>query len=262
MGRLNSLRGDAGTRTERLRARRAFTLVEMVVAIGIIVFLTGLIVSSGVALMRAADVRATRATITLLDQSVGEWEREADRRFTHGAGPGYELQSDTPFVFVITEMIEVMQRAGASRDRLAGIEPDAIYVYADGPYPPWVRTFADQAAHAQFIGSMTVLDAWGTPIYATPPGRLATSTDPPEKIDADGTIETVNEAWYGVARNQQVCFVSAGPDRRFGLIYEFAGIEGGFPAMAAAIAKAREDNIRSHPPAEPYAALGEILVGE
>ena len=95
----------------------------------------------------------------------------------------------------------------------------------------------------KFDGSLTILDAWGTPIYATHPGR---SYDPNlfeadpnyyKPPDPDGTIRTYNEREYGVARNREVCFVSAGPDRRFGHLQ--------------ADPQGSEDNLYSYPITRP-----------
>ncbi|MCZ6850871.1 MAG: hypothetical protein O7F17_04445, partial [Planctomycetota bacterium] len=68
----------------------------------------------------------------------------------------------------------------------------------------------------RFVGSLTILDAWGTPIYATHPGRPFNAGSDPGDPEPDGTIRTYNEDKYGGARNRQICFVSAGPDGNFG----------------------------------------------
>ena len=86
-----------------------------------------------------------------------------------------------------------------------------------------------------------MLDAWGTPIYATHPGRIWTLND--RGPDPDGTIQTDNEERYGIAPNRRVVFVSAGPDQRFGLTEEFNSLDA--DDGDAAIAKARADNIYS-----------------
>ncbi len=92
---------------------------------------------------------------------------------------------------------------------------------------------------------MTVLDAWGTPIYATHPGSLWTTTPLvpfyQKERDPDGTIRTYNEEQYGIAPHRSIVFVSAGPDQRFGLTDEFP------PQETEAILEARIDNIYSVP---------------
>ena len=99
----------------------------------------------------------------------------------------------------------------------------------------------------EFDGGITILDAWGTPIYSTHPGAPAAPGVQP--VDADGTERTLNESYYGIARNRRVCFVSAGPDRLFGLYWEFTGLTG--PELEEAIAEAMKDNIYSYQPEQP-----------
>jgi type II secretory pathway pseudopilin PulG len=229
----------------------------MIVAIGIIVFLAGVVVSALVAFVRASEVRRTEQTIDLLDMAVAEWEQQADRKLSFGDGPSYDLQESTDFVFVITEMLEVIRRQGDAGEILAQVDPQLMYVYHDGESPVWIKSFDQRQSVQAFLGGITVLDEWGTPLYATPPGSVAPNRGV-QKVNADGTVETRNERWYGVARNRQVCFISAGPDRRFGLIYEFQHL-GSFEAIEQAMIEARKDNIRSYPPAEPFLPLAEIL---
>ena len=68
----------------------------------------------------------------------------------------------------------------------------------------------------------------GNPLYGTP--------------DADGTIRTYNEGFYGVAKNRQVCFISAGPDGVFGRLYAPEGS----PDF-----EQTKDNVYSYPAAPP-----------
>ena len=51
---------------------------------------------------------------------------------------------------------------------------------------------------------------------------------------------------YGTARKRQVCFVSAGPDRRFGLYWEFYDLPP--PRRIEAMKAARRDNLYSYAP--------------
>jgi type II secretory pathway pseudopilin PulG len=236
--------------TGRCDLRRAFTLTELVVAIGVVIFLFALTLSAGVALARKSDVRQTENTIRLLDMALQEWELAADRKLTWGPDPArFDIYKDRAYTLVITEMLGIIRRSPRVKTILAQIEPGSIYTYdVEAPFPAWIE--ADYRATQQlpeFDGGITVLDAWGTPVYSTHPG--ATAAPGVQPVDTDGTERTLNESYYGIARNRQVCFVSAGPDRLFGLYWEFTGLTG--PQLEEAMAEAMKDNIYSYTPESP-----------
>jgi type II secretory pathway pseudopilin PulG len=197
---------------------RGLTLVETVVALAIIMLVAGLTVTAGSAVSRRADVSSTRTTLDLLDTALQEWEHAADRTLTWGHDPGDgDVWSYRAFPLIITEVLEKIRRHDATESTLARIEPDRIYTYEQGVIPPWIDTVFANDQIEDFYGAITVLDAWGTPVYATHPGALmprgTADTDP------DGTERTYNEQYFGAARRRTMCFVSAGPDRAFGNLH-------------------------------------------
>ena len=232
--------------------KRAFSLLEMMVVIGVILLLAGLSLSVSVAVIERSERQRTRTTLQLLDTAVREWELAADRKLLWwqlGDDPGAraraDVHADTDEVMIITEILDVISRPAAVRAILAGIDPQLVYTYRPGGSPPWIEGPVDPA----FAGGLAVLDSWSTPIYATHPGRPWIDADGqgPYRIepDDDGTIRTRNEKEYGVAPNRQVVFVSAGPDGRFGLPHEFLDL--GFGERTAAKEAARRDNLYSAP---------------
>jgi prepilin-type N-terminal cleavage/methylation domain-containing protein len=80
--------------------RRAFTLIEMVVVIGIIVLLAALTVAVSSTLTRKAEERQAEDTLRLLDMALQEWETAADRQISYGkpdeptAGMRYDVPED------------------------------------------------------------------------------------------------------------------------------------------------------------------------
>ena len=217
-------------------SRAAFTLVEMIITIGVIVLLTALTVSATVALSRKSEVRQTENMLRLLDMAVQEWEIKADRKITWGDGATYEMQDDTPHVFTATEVLRRIRSSDVVRSFLAQIRPEFLYEYDyenTGEIPPWLPTTPDQddpdphadMARMQLLsyawdGELAVLDPWGVPIRAVHPGPVFEPGDPGEP-DPDGTIylgdQTYGvELFYGRARSRRIRFVSAGPDGKFG----------------------------------------------
>ena len=216
------------------RTRGGFTLVEVVVVIGIILFLVGLTLSVSVAVIERSEIQQTETVLKLLDTAVQEWELLADRKLSwwqwrdSQSGDDQwsqaDIHADTEEIFIITEVLETIARASQVKQIIAQVDPELVYIYQFSIYPEWIDApQEEQQQDALFVGGQTILDAWGTPIYATHPGRpfnpnLFPQDAPPNQPDADGTIRTRNEQRYGVARNRRLCFVSAGPDQSFGVL--------------------------------------------
>jgi len=239
------------TRTAPRPKRRpaGFTLVEMVVAIGLIIFLVGLTVTAAQALVRKSEVHRTKNVITLLDTALHEWEISSGRKLRRTPVEGEaELWEHRELVLVIAEVLDAIGNRDSVKSILAQIDPAFVHVFAEGEVPAWYPDAPSALAQLDgFVGSLVVLDAWGSPVYATHPGRPASSlTPPPPVVDDDGTEQTYNEYLYGVARKRQVCFISAGPDRRFGLYTEFPNLQG--IDLLEAIGEARKDNVASYEP--------------
>jgi type II secretory pathway pseudopilin PulG len=236
-----------------MRTARGFSLVETTVVIGVIVLLAGLTLSAGTAVIRHGEQRLTATVLTQLDTAVREWELQADRNVSWWQ-LGYDdvdvydasdVHSNTPPVLIITEILDAIRHNDAVRQILAQIEPGLVYRYRDDTAPWLDEPREKNHVNDRFVGGMTVLDAWGTPVYATHPGRLwlLTPTLPGYSLerDPDGTIRTLNEQNYGVAPNRRIVFVSAGPDQLFGLAAKFP------PGEMTAMTDARLDNLYSTP---------------
>lgn len=226
----------------------AFTLVEMIITIGVIVILTALTVSATVALSRRSEATQAEQMLRLLDMAVQEWEMKADRKITWGqdslpyTGATYDMKHNTPHVFTATEVLRRIRTSDVVRSFLAQIQPEFLYEYhTDKGIPPWLPTVPDDddpdpnklAARDSFLNldwndELAVLDPWGIPIRAVHPGRVASYSafgDDPTAADPDGTIYLDNspaaygygvELFYGRAMKRRIRFVSAGPDGKFG----------------------------------------------
>ncbi len=241
-----------------MRSAKGFSLVEMTVVIGLIVLLAGLTLSGSAAVLRHSEQRQTRTVLAQLDTAITEWELHADRKLSWLQVPpdsfadynARDVHSNTPEVLIITEIFDVVMRSATIRKMIAGIDPEFVYQYNDDT-APWLDEQSEKGqVNDRFLGSVTVLDAWGTPIYATHPGRVWTEGDleGPYKHypDPDGTIRTYNEENYGIAPNRRIVFVSAGPDGLFGTPDEFPDLSG--DVLTDARDEASMDNIYSIPP--------------
>jgi type II secretory pathway pseudopilin PulG len=208
--------------------RAAFTLIELVVTISVIILLTGLTVSMSSAVIQRTEIRRTEDVLRQLDLAHDEWRLLAGRELTWwelfddpALQPMCDVHADTPEVLIITEVLDVIARPSQVKGILAGIDPRLIHTYSSGgAMPSWIDTPPEQAeVEARFLGDLTILDAWGAPVYATHPGRVFIQGQDFGDPDADGTIRTYNELVYGLAANRRMRFVSAGPDGQFGVAH-------------------------------------------
>lgn len=204
------------TRAPSHRSPRGFTLIEMVVVIGIIVALAAIILGVAGALSRKSDADQTRNILKLMDLAMGEWETASDRKLSWGkngmptANMSYEIQSDASAEDQTSAAIAKMRASTGSKEILARVN-DKFLVRTELPTP-----------------RVLIRDPWDKEIVIIHPGRLYDPVNDPAGVikDLDGTIRTTDaipnvnhdgcEMRFGACINRRVCFVSAGPDGRFG----------------------------------------------
>jgi type II secretory pathway pseudopilin PulG len=218
------MNGKTTSRENATGIARGFTLVEMVIVIGIIILLAALTLSVSVAVVEGSEVRQTENTIRLLTAAIQEWEAQADRRVTYGiddkpcTGDQYEVdQSDATDPdqmlkdarLATWRLFEIIGRPATVKQILAQVDLEAVAQEEDevDPTTVWLKFF----------------DAWGEPIVAVFPGRTwvqgqCNQDDQADygDRDRDSTIRTFLETACGAAANRQICFISAGPDGEFG----------------------------------------------
>lgn len=210
---------------------RAFTLLEVIIVIGIVVLLTALTVTVAVGVSRRSEIRSTENVLTLLDLAMSEWTGEADRQISWGIndeplGTSYEMHPDSPQLpgavpTMLSIVLDRLNKHPASQSVLRQI---------DGKYLKLVEDENDPTEK-----HFELRDAWDNQIYIIHPGRVAdprtfNGVGESDDIDEDGTIRVSNshaavanadQAWegtLGVCKNRRICFVSAGPDGDFGNI--------------------------------------------
>jgi len=224
-GRRRTARLRHGRACRGVRCARAFTLIELVVTISIIIVLVSLTVYAGVALIGRSEVRRTQDTLASLDQAMREWELTASRSVSLGENdiPSFaaydinegELVNPPDFAGlpmgyaddVTRKLIDIIARSQPVKEIIAQMDPKRVKRDADD--------------------YLVILDAWDKPIRAIHPGRDhlgAMEVFVAGDADDDGTIEGPDiqpsfgygELAHGVALNRRIFFVSAGPDGRFG----------------------------------------------
>lgn len=192
---------------QRVRSARGFTLIELVIVIGLILVLVGLTMAVGLAVRAQSETRQTENVLILLDQAVKQWEIAADRQLSWGTedlpvdGAVYDINDQNFADVQLTQLLGRISTNQSARDILAQIDDDFLQQEEGGL-------------------KLKLVDPWGSPVHLIHPGTV----DPVNAVDPDGTIRVSvdlfgdrgHEDIYGVARNRQLLFVSAGPDGEFG----------------------------------------------
>jgi len=202
-------------------SRRAFTLIEVVVVIGIITLLAALIVTVGPAVVGQSKTRQTEDVLTLLDSAVRQWELETDQKITWGedgfpSGAIYDVKAQEPANVQLSRVLERLRGTQAAEDVLSRIDPDFLVEVED--------TYSIGADGTR----LEILDAWENPLVMVHPGRPSNAPvygDDPMNRDPDGTIYVSTdvvpapfqyEQALGRCESRRILFVSAGPDGEFG----------------------------------------------
>ncbi len=223
--------------------RHGFTLIEVMIVIGIILLLVAITVGVAVGLTAQSEVRQTESTMAILATAVEEWRLQRGRAVTYGVneepcGPErYELEQIleagdsaggsgglADALRTTDRYFAILSRNESFRDFIARIDPQFIEQIDEGTAPAGQDPLGGDTSHLEDYGpSFRIYDAWGQPLLVILPGRsFATRCsenagygDP----DEDGTIRTPKETVFGVARSRRPFFVSAGPDERFGDLF-------------------------------------------
>lgn len=221
--------------------RRAFTLVEVLVVLGIILILVTMVVSVSSALVRNAERARTETAMATMEAAMKEWEARMGRPMTFGtmnmpAGAVYDImelngQGRYLNVFVATLLFSDPVCA----QMLAGISPEMLRpdTSTAPPVDITIPGSGGQVYEPSRQPRLEFVDSWGNRIAMVFPGRRWRVGDL-GMPDPDGTVRTSDEDALGICENGRPCMISSGPD---GLL----GIEGGLTAEQRLAA--RSDNI-------------------
>ncbi len=247
------------TLKKNLPIKRAFTMVEILIVIGIIVLLAGLTVTVGTGMLQKSKINETEQMLRILDQAVTEWEVSSDLKISWGEdnvpnNARYDIQYDDTPDDQLTALLERVRRAGGIKEIISQIDAE------------YLRQFEDINDNNKL--KFHVFDPWDTRVYMIHPGRVADHDNPyfdpgngdplppfdQYVVDNDLTIRVRDghpalggEAYgwenrYGICVNRRICFVSAGPDGKFGDLSYAEGTPEHDQTM---------DNIYSYPVEDP-----------
>lgn len=213
------------------RSRRGFSLVELVVVIGIIALLAALVLGVASVVVRQSEVRETQNAITLFEAALNEFESSTGRPITYGqnqaAAPGqpaqvYDVQSTLNDEDLVVATLAILNTSDSARTLLSKIGSHMLRPISDHP-----------------LGTLELVDPWERRVVVVFPGRKWVPADGGQ-ADEDGTIRTARENIFGVCRNAKPLIVSAGIDGFYG---SHSGSE--------TERRRAEDNIYSYEPQHP-----------
>ena len=231
-------------RASRRRHSRAFTLVELVVVVGIIIALLSLVLAVSTLLIQQNEARQLEAAYANLDSAVQEYELAIGRPIAFQdridvvdggwdipKDPGFRGDPDLPppydqsgltgmlcppcnsgseplnyqgWAKFNVKLLSLFTGTQSAEDIMARLDPALLIPLGTG-------ASANEEALLAFV------DPWGTPVGVVFPGRRwREGQDDPALLDADGTIRTKLELKMGICRNGRPLFVSAGPDGDIG----------------------------------------------
>jgi type II secretory pathway pseudopilin PulG len=261
------------------RRPRGFTLVELVVVIGIIIALLSLVLAVSTLLIQQNEARQLESAFANLETAILEYEQAVGRRMTFQAYRepvgAYDIPQNPQFGITglegqynaggssqisntgcnwtctsnadqhgwekyIVQLMSLLTRTQSAEDIIARLDP-ALFV-------PVRLANGQPLPNNQTLTSL--VDPWGAAVAVVMPGRLWKDSDGDGNAgngefprDADGTIRTKFEQKAGICRNGKILFVSAGPDGDLGS-RDCAG--GNSPRYEASL-----DNIYSYEPGNP-----------
>ena len=241
--------------------RRGFTVLELVIVIGVILILMTLSLTVTSVVLNSMDRRSMNNTFVLLQQAIKEYEYETESDFSFGRIavpppvapllPDYELQGRDPYgpgttfpaKFVIYEetstgtyaicvVLERLISHSSSAEIISKIPGNTFRNVPVTPQDDLIEALPSNWDQIDDVNRMPVgtlppkwgrireiCDPWNRRIAVIFPGREATSIERNDlsKIDVqDSSVRTQDEHLFGICRNRQICFVSAGPDGEFG----------------------------------------------
>ena len=227
------------TRYKNLASGRSgFTLIEMMIVIGIIALLAALTLGISNSVLRNSEISRTRDVLTLFDMALQEWELEIGRSVTF-RDFSYVLdpigQGQVGYTFDIDIYGDDEPLLGAPVFGLNPVENEIMLEAMETRMRQLIVVLLQSEAAADILQRISSrhfiedadgklgVDAWDTPIGVVFPCQ--------KYVDSEGGYGTEDESGYLTVRDQaedglgsciakRPYFVSAGPDRMWGYRYQ------------------------------------------
>lgn len=218
--------------------RSGFTLVELLVAIGVIAILASLVIAVGGGVLARGERTQVESMFQAIDVAVTSLEESRSQPLVFNRRRGNSTsaaQDNARFsdideltdtgAYIMPRLLDILARNPAAWSALSSISPDLLR-REDKTWPDGVKT------------TWNLRDPWGEQVVVMPPGRPATrgeirkareelkagrSTSNADPLGfgidlADATVRTADEALYMKAAclGRRWLFLSKGPDRNMG----------------------------------------------
>ncbi|MEM8834661.1 MAG: type II secretion system protein [Planctomycetota bacterium] len=280
-------------RAHTTRLRRAFTLVELLVTVTVIVILTGIVLGVGASVIGGQKGRVTQSILLTLDRAYQEFV-DTGGRLTYPLDPA-NIADPESYYAVPGETSRLFESYNPVSSRQHPLRPDAAValrqmltvrsvqdIVAEIPSQFTISTTVATGSDKERDPTPSVLDAWADPdlwpvdilsteINGTDPyplydtaGRTYMTTiyfvfpsTPARSAQQPNTFQEGNiaaEFLYGKAVNQRPYFMSAGPDGLYGLAQEFP--DSGDAEATRLAFEAVQDNLYSYPVQPPSRDAG------
>lgn len=272
---------DGAPKPRKFKERKkGFTLLELLIVIGIIAIIASLVLAVSASVVRASEERSTRNTLEVLNMAAEEYERTVDRRITYrtAAVTGGVIADVAPTTTnglkYDIDTNPTAPPSGTGVTAWTGLSnpyaavANGLPAYSNLPFrrtamliqamtdSPTVGAIMQKLPEAIFRGIKVnantnsfsavrhCLDAWDTPIIAVFPGREATAAElqanNPSIVDKDGTIKCDSEWAAPVAGGMQVSC----KDRR--ILFVSGGNDSRFTVQTGANYQLSNDNLYSY----------------
>ena len=258
--------------------KKGFSLLEMLVVIGIIVLLASLVLAVSSSVVRASEERATRNTLEVLNAAVEEYERTLDRRVSYRSGAAvngtgadlaasatarYDIDGGTAItppsgtVTVWPTSTPWAATGGLPFYSTLSLKRTTNLIWAISQSPTagaMLQKLPDSVFRQIRLNTTSTLmtplrqavDSWDTPIVAVFPGRDANANgyvdSIPANIDKDGTIKCDSEWALPTSGGLQVSC----KNRR--ILFISAGNDARFTNLTAGVYAPSTDNLYSYDP--------------
>ncbi len=203
------------------RSHRAFTIVEILVVLAVILVLISLVLGVSAAILRRSEVQQAENTLRILGAAIDEFEQARGRPMTYGprntpANARYDIpELNVNYAHVILFVLDRLATHGPSREMLAKLDGD-FFRTASSNIPVTPGGYPVTEFWWGPIPRMELVDPWDTRLAVIFPGRPWQQGDDPNLKDLDGTIRTNDEQGNVPCVNRRTRIISPGPDRNYG----------------------------------------------